>query len=152
MLEACITGKGLGTMLFSDFNAFVCESPHPIGRTHLLSVPKGSLSDVRSCRRKSLKALEYLKEKGLEALDEKDRAHAILGFSLPADYNHLHLHVIVPPITNFLLFRTAHWYSYYKLVNDIEKKGQVEIIKPADSHEIDPWVVKRDWQVRSLLG
>lgn len=150
MYETCITGKGLGAVLKWHFDAVVCENPYPIGKRHLLAIPKGTFSHIYKLKRKSLKIMEFLKQIGLEALDEADRRNAILGFSYPAEYNQLHLHIVVPPVTNFLLFRASHWYSYNRVVEEIAQKGMLQKQEVAkDPLEVDPWVLKKDWSVRN---
>eukprot|EP00405_Crypthecodinium_cohnii_P045550 CAMPEP_0206575124 /NCGR_PEP_ID=MMETSP0325_2-20121206/29873_1 /ASSEMBLY_ACC=CAM_ASM_000347 /TAXON_ID=2866 /ORGANISM="Crypthecodinium cohnii, Strain Seligo" /LENGTH=315 /DNA_ID=CAMNT_0054079897 /DNA_START=66 /DNA_END=1011 /DNA_ORIENTATION=+ len=50
---------------------------------------------------------------------------AVVGFSYPADFNQLHMHVVVPPFTSLALFTHQVFYSYAEVENELEKRGMV---------------------------
>eukprot|EP00927_Polykrikos_kofoidii_P016248 TRINITY_DN17322_c0_g2_i1.p1 TRINITY_DN17322_c0_g2~~TRINITY_DN17322_c0_g2_i1.p1 ORF type:complete len:326 (+),score=19.52 TRINITY_DN17322_c0_g2_i1:102-1079(+) len=104
----------------------------PAGRFHLLSVPTSTCYDLRQIRRKHLPVLRQLRAMGLDCLKEllglPQRAPepvAICGFSYPADYNQVHMHIIMPPFRNLAVFDRRVFYPYAEVESDAERRGTV---------------------------
>ena len=75
----------------------------------------------------------------------------LAGFSYPSEYRQLCLHLIVPPIRNFLLFRKTTWYSYRDVQNTLYEEGGFWKRRPV-SLEIDADAVEMDREIRRGIG
>ncbi len=144
--------EDLGKIRFSHFSPQV-ESRFPVGRAHLMVIPKITTADLRKCKRHPHQTLlKTMLQLGKEQLAERYNVKSkfLAGFSYPSEYNQLCLHVVAPPITNFLLFRKATWYPYKQAQADLFQYGYVQKKEGIQATDIDPGVVALDKKVREL--
>lgn len=120
--------------LHRSFEAVVLAHAFPAGRLHLLALPKGTLYDLRQLRRRQLPLLHELRHRGLACLKQElglpeaaPAPAAVCGFSYPADYNQLHLHLVAPPFSRLDLFERRVFYPFEEVVAELDRRG---VVKP----------------------
>jgi len=122
-----------------SFEVLVLQHRFPVGRQHLLALPKNTCYDLRQLRRRQLPLLRKLRTKGLACLRERlgwpevgPEPPALCGFSYPADYNHLHMHLVAPPFTSTGLFNRFFFHAWEEVEAELERYGQVRVRPTVD--------------------
>eukprot|EP00439_Symbiodinium_sp_Y106_P011352 s5457_g1.t1 len=118
LLEAVLdAGTSDFDELYRSFELLVLKHRYPVGREHLLVMPKDTCYDLRQLRRRQVPFLKKMYQKGMECLrslcmlpEEAPDPPVACGFSYPADYNHLHLHLVAAPFTRLELFARPVFY------------------------------------------
>ncbi|CAD7965342.1 unnamed protein product [Amoebophrya sp. A25] len=149
LVEAVLTERYRGRpVLEKTWDVISVESRFPAARAHLMIFPKTRIEDLLKCERRHLPLLRQLYERGVHHLRDvyNIERQFLCGFSYPSEYQQLCLHVLAPPIRNFLLFRKSTWYFYRDVCGELAQTG--EIRRHPESLEIDPTVVKLDKIVR----
>lgn len=135
------------------------ECRYPVARGHLLVMPTKIVPNLSRCRRNPEATLfGTMFDAGKKLLFDTYgvKNDFVAGFSYPSEYHQVCLHLVVPPIHNFLLFRAATWYPYRMVQDNIRKYGIVgkrngldnSLLEKAD---IDPRVLLVDEKVRRKL-
>eukprot|EP00405_Crypthecodinium_cohnii_P059016 CAMPEP_0206625180 /NCGR_PEP_ID=MMETSP0325_2-20121206/64601_1 /ASSEMBLY_ACC=CAM_ASM_000347 /TAXON_ID=2866 /ORGANISM="Crypthecodinium cohnii, Strain Seligo" /LENGTH=318 /DNA_ID=CAMNT_0054149353 /DNA_START=116 /DNA_END=1069 /DNA_ORIENTATION=+ len=134
LVESIVAPRGSADFkeLHRSFEGLVVKHKYPSGRIHLLAIPKTNLYDLRQLRRRHIPLLRLLRSLGMDCLkreldlpESAPEPAAVVGFSYPADFNQLHMHVVVPPFTSLALFTHQVFYSYAEVENELEKRGMV---------------------------
>merc|ERR1712007_107542 len=135
--------------LHRSFEVLVLQHAYPVGRQHVLAIPKSTCYDLRQLRRKHLPLLRELRARGIDCLrrelglPERAPEPAVLcGFSYPADYNQLHLHLVVPPFRSMALFDRRVFYLFEEVEGDIERRGAVKPHPIPDPDSEDAYLAK----------
>eukprot|EP00392_Amoebophrya_sp_AT5.2_P014615 g14776.t1 len=153
LIEATLTDRYRGRpVLEKTWDMLTLECRFPAARAHLLIVPKTRLEDLLKCERRHLPLLRQLFEKGVQKLKEIYNVENkfVAGFSYPSEYQQLCLHVIAPPIRNFLLFRSSNWYFYRDAYEEIARLGRCARKPNAfGGLDVDPTIVRLDERVRA---
>ncbi|CAK9066209.1 Pentatricopeptide repeat-containing protein At2g31400 [Durusdinium trenchii] len=147
-LLTAVLGTGTKTSddfeeLYRSFQFLVLKHRYPVGEKHLLVLPKGTFYDVRQLRKRDMPMLEKMYQKGLEYLDAPGRPVAC-GFSYPADYNHLHLHLVLPPFRSVALFERHVFYP----LPEVQVQLQRGLVKPHPVLDFDAEEAQNAWIAR----
>ena len=133
-LISAVNGVGEFEELSRSWECMVLNYRFPVGAQHLLSAPKGTLYDLRQLRRSHLPLVQKLRADGIACLrtriglsSDAPDPRIVCGFSYPADYNQVHLHLVMPPFRHMLLFRRSVFYLYEEVVASLDRSG---IVKP----------------------
>ena len=151
LVEAVLTERYFGRPpIAKTWDMMFLECRFPVARCHLLVIPKMRVEDLKKCGRLQQPLLKSMFKEGVARLKElyNVRADYVAGFSYPSEYNQLCLHIIVPPVRNFLLFRRATWYSYFEVQKQLYETGVFRPRKGFAALDIDPTVVMLDRRVR----
>lgn len=111
--------------LYRSFQLLVLKNSYPVGEKHVLVLPKSTFYDIRQLRKRDVTLLEKMYQKGLESLQVEANTPVACGFSYPSDYNHLHLHLVVPPFTSLKLFQRHVFYPLPEVQVQLQRKGLV---------------------------
>lgn len=120
--------------LHRSFHVLVLQHKFPAGQHHLVAVPKATCYDLRKLRRRQVLMVKKLRESGMSCLRTRMRLApaapdpmVMCGFSYPADYNQLHLHLVTPPFKNMNLFSSHVFYPCEEVEAQLGSKyGQVK--------------------------
>ncbi|CAJ1380622.1 unnamed protein product [Effrenium voratum] len=157
-LHQALLASGDFQELHRSFHLLVLEHRFPVGKRHLLVLPKGlgswklahsdstlvqlvwahaegfgtlahagTFYDLRQLRKRDAPLLEKMYQKGLECLQQAEPSPVACGFSYPADYNHLYLHLVEPPFKRLELFQRHVFYPLPEVQMELRRKG---IVRP----------------------
>ncbi|CAE7811324.1 unnamed protein product [Symbiodinium sp. CCMP2456] len=159
LLEAVLdAGSSDFDELHRSFELLVLKHRYPVGREHLLVMPKDTCYDLRQLRRRQVPFLKKMYQKAMECLrtlcmlpEGAPDPPVACGFSYPADYNHLHLHVVAAPFTRLELFARPVFYPLAEVEVQLQKKG---IVRPHPALDLageeaqSQWIARLDSQGR----
>ena len=138
--------------LYRSFQLLVLKNSYPVGEKHVLVLPKSTFYDIRQLRKRDVTLLEKMYQKGLESLQVEANTPVACGFSYPSDYNHLHLHLVVPPFTSLKLFQRHVFYPLPEVQVQLQRKG---LVRPHPVLDLEAeeaqgqWISKMDAWGRS---
>lgn len=99
---------------------------------------EGTMYDLRRLRRRQLPLLDKMRRAGLQCLRSEVQQDGslsrgdgvdepvVLGFSYPAEYAQVHLHLVLPPMRNDLIFDPRTFYSFDRVMRDLRVHGMVQ--------------------------
>lgn len=151
-------------VLSRNYHVIVTTHPYPKSAIHIVSIARDSKkpsllrlsrADLHLCallRYYGLSCLPSLLPSPLKSLKSDVLKYVLLGFSHPSPHSQLHLHILVPPITNFNIFETQQFIPFSKVIGLLENHGRLHssMLQQNDCSYISD-VVRCDEEVRRIL-
>jgi len=131
-----INGEKSHKVLYRDELIVIFEDKFKISDIHLDAIPVDPIVDISHITALHIPLIERLYHKGIEVLNEmvkdiplysnkKIEDILITGFNLPVSVQHLHLHLVLPPLYNVNSFKHPRFHPYSKVHQDLLAHGKV---------------------------